>query len=301
VSISSAELSEGKDVSFCKLAPSFLDRKPFFSLVLEGVQPAIVDENASPQARAKRSFDALVKAHLDQVSSADPNSRMRELETLTDLALTKMGLTLVEISKDVNLSQVYLWLQEKTVFGEGSVLYNPSPGVAMTAADLVRNLLVSAVAHRSLVDQERFHETLWLLPIERRCQSPADLGRCLAAFVERSRAGAADGDFHVSALETAAKNICGRRGKRRRDGRIGEEDAMVYAKFFSLYEGRMANKQGEDVIRVAEELLEELALHVQDHIQCASRKLCAVNAKPQRCLTDCTSHCPTDAVINEKM
>ncbi len=42
-------------------------------------------------------------------SSSSAPLRLRELESLAELALHKMGLTLVEVQNRVNLAQVFLW------------------------------------------------------------------------------------------------------------------------------------------------------------------------------------------------
>ena len=47
---------------------------------------------------------------------------------MLNLAVHKMSMTLVIILNEVNLSQVYLWLQEKSLWGMGALLYNPHPG-----------------------------------------------------------------------------------------------------------------------------------------------------------------------------
>ena len=62
---------------------------------------------------------------------------------LVHQTLDKMGVMYVEIVNEVNMAQVFLWLQEKSLFGEASLLFNPSPGVYFTATDMARNLLLS--------------------------------------------------------------------------------------------------------------------------------------------------------------
>ena len=75
------------------------------------------------------------------------NSGFRGTESLllelVHQTLDKMGVMYVEIVNEVNMAQVFLWLQEKSLFGEASLLFNPSPGVYFTATDMARNLLLS--------------------------------------------------------------------------------------------------------------------------------------------------------------
>ena len=53
--------------------------------------------------------------------------------------------------------QVFLWLQEKSLFGQGSLLHNPSPGVDFSGADLIRNLILVSVMDQSLSYQAQFY------------------------------------------------------------------------------------------------------------------------------------------------
>ena len=72
-----------------------------------------------------------------------------------------MGVTFCEVMNEINLSQVifsslviidnisrilfqvFLWLQEKSLFGEAALCFNPAPGLFFTSVDMVR--LVTAV------------------------------------------------------------------------------------------------------------------------------------------------------------
>merc|ERR1719273_3097161 len=73
---------------------------------------------------------------------------------------------LVVIVNEVNFGQIFLWLQEKSLFGMGALLHNPSPGEYFTGGDLVRNLVLAAVANKDLETQEQFYFQYWLRPIE---------------------------------------------------------------------------------------------------------------------------------------
>jgi hypothetical protein len=55
---------------------------------------------------------------------------------------------------DVDLAQAFQWLQEKTLFAAGAILWNPAPGIEFSACDLVRNALISSFLHKSLAEQE---------------------------------------------------------------------------------------------------------------------------------------------------
>ena len=168
-------IQEGEDLDFCRLLPSFHDRRSFFVAVTEGicqhrtVQDMEQLERSSLQMKAKRIFDSMIRNRLDSTCGSNASRRVSELEELSRQALYKMGLTLAEIQgPGVNLAQVFLWLQEKTLFGEGALLHNPTPGVDFAASDLQRNLVLASVAGRSLAEQEQFYRDRWLGPLENR-------------------------------------------------------------------------------------------------------------------------------------
>ena len=54
-----------------------------------------------------------------------------------------IAMTYIQMMNKINLSQVFLWFQEKSLLSAGSLLHNPTPGVDFETRDLVRNLLLS--------------------------------------------------------------------------------------------------------------------------------------------------------------
>ena len=125
-----------------KLLPSFYDRKSYFD-ILCGKENNVCGESAasSCQRVATNVFSRMISREVSR------NSGFRGLESLllelVHQTLDKMGVMYVEIVNEVNMAQVFLWLQEKSLFGEASLLFNPSPGVYFTATDMARNLLLS--------------------------------------------------------------------------------------------------------------------------------------------------------------
>jgi len=95
----------------------------------------------------------------------------------------------IELLTDDNLQQVFLWMQEKSVFGMGRLLFNPHPGVDFTPMDLARNLVVRSVMNEPLSDQVDFYTQCWLTPLEERfgntTNNSGQLGRILNHLVER--------------------------------------------------------------------------------------------------------------------
>ena len=57
-------------------------------------------------------------------------------------------------------------MQEKSLLGEAALVFNPAPGLFFTGVDMVRNLILAPVIDLSLDQQENYHRTLWLDPVE---------------------------------------------------------------------------------------------------------------------------------------
>ena len=55
-----------------------------------------------------------------------------EIDIMFQNALHKMSVMLVIIVNEVDLGQIYLWFQEKSLFGMGALLKSQSPGEFMT-------------------------------------------------------------------------------------------------------------------------------------------------------------------------
>ena len=96
-------LRDGKDVDW-RLIPSYLDRQAFYS-IMSSNETFTEEEKESKQWKAFTYFKA--KA-----------SRLNQdgLEEMFRNALHKMSMTLVVVVNDINFSQVFLWLQEKSLF-----------------------------------------------------------------------------------------------------------------------------------------------------------------------------------------
>lgn len=174
-------LCEGKALLFSRLQPSYLDRLPFFELILVGqinfslssrpfsLTPTNVsvrrESMPSVQYRVKSHFDALISADLDGRSVADRVARCRHLFSQI---LDYFQMVFMEFLNDgIDLPQLFLWLQEKSIFSMGALLYNAAPGIKFKACDLVRNLLMSEVINtETVVRAEVIYRELLILPIE---------------------------------------------------------------------------------------------------------------------------------------
>ncbi len=103
----SATIKEGEDLTFCRLLPSFADRKSFFESIAEGIVDVRPQEKPMTlQLKAKRFFDTHIEAWLAEHCGDNSSLRILELQKLTQLTLYKMGLTLVDIQNAINMPQV---------------------------------------------------------------------------------------------------------------------------------------------------------------------------------------------------
>ena len=74
-------------------------------------------------------------------------------------------------SSRIDLAQMFQWLQEKTLFAAGAVLWNPAPGVAFGARDLIRNAAMAAFLDEPVREQENALENLWQKPLADRMRT----------------------------------------------------------------------------------------------------------------------------------
>jgi hypothetical protein len=192
-------LEEGQDLPASRLLPSFSDRRSFFLQLLGRPEPRPEgEEGLTFQAGAKAAFDRRVR---EETMGLGPRDRLRWTEATLAAALDRMGATRCEILTDVNMAQVFLWLQEKSLFGEGALLENKTPGVFFSGADMVRNLVLSPTMAMDMAEQEEFHLQHWLRPLERRLGDAESLELLLEQFVARHTTE------HVSGCESSVEQM----------------------------------------------------------------------------------------------
>lgn len=241
----SEEVGEGEDVTSCRLLPSFQDRRSFFQLML-GQRCA---EPESFQARAKAIFDQRIN---EETSRMERKEKLEWLEDQVRASLDRMGITQVRVLNEVNMAQVFLWLQEKSLFGEAALVYNAAPGVFFTGADMVRNLMLAPIMNKSLDDQEKFYRQNWLLPLERRVGDQASLNQLLVQFLDAS--SNESNRFVSNAEETAEKAL-----KSSTITPEGQANIRTYGKFCSLFEEEVTKMGKESGNNITEERMREEA------------------------------------------
>jgi hypothetical protein len=159
---------------------------------------------------------------------------------------------------EINLSQVFLWLQEKSLLGEASLLHDRTPGINFRASDLARNLLMSGFMHLTLEEQEETHRKYFINILEFKFASPDQmdifLNNFLSArnydFLGLNEQETSDnqnekrkGSRHVGKFEETVMTILGgllnmnmRKGK---DYKPDEDKELpLYARFHSFFDAK---------------------------------------------------------------
>ncbi|KAK3286437.1 hypothetical protein CYMTET_6010 [Cymbomonas tetramitiformis] len=203
----------GSRLPFSKLTPSFVDRAPFHELITIGRCQHVLLQNsgerslqATPAARAtnqgaaKAQFDKFIASRISgedhqrnhsmllNEAASGPAVQAQALDDLRELLSSALGMCLVRVEclNDLDLAAVFLWLQEKALFGPAASLVNKQPGLHFKGCDWVRNLLLSVYMDLDLAAQEDAYYTLWLQPLESQHSGYGELDALLAAFVEHS-------------------------------------------------------------------------------------------------------------------
>jgi len=183
-------LKQGKDsndsLGPSRLVPSFYDREPYYSLIASDSLHESPSDQVSYQLQAKKCFNSKIKEEVARIKNPSPVKVLEKYKEIARQQLDLFGITFVEIVNEVNLAQVFLWLQEKSLLGEAALVFNPAPGLFFTGVDMVRNLILAPVIDLSLAEQETYHRKLWLDPVESFFRGPdtsADFNKTLNEFI----------------------------------------------------------------------------------------------------------------------
>ncbi|KAJ3262716.1 hypothetical protein HDU77_000232 [Chytriomyces hyalinus] len=140
-----------------RLIPSFLDRAPFFA--------AITNKNCDTPS-AITSAMSLFRNKASILST-------RQLVAAASFADQVSIMAIYILTENVNLSQVFQWLQESAISAD-KILYNPTPGMQFGNMDLIRNLTISHYVARPSDELESIYRMHWL-PLETLCKSQHSL------------------------------------------------------------------------------------------------------------------------------
>lgn len=192
-----------------KLVPSLADRHTYHQLLSahnsealrqqhNTVGPSTGETTNEHLLGMKRTLDECIEGALSPCLG--DREKLDVLRRILHQSLDEMYLVSIEIQNDPDLAQVFLWLQEKTLLGMGSLLQNLAPGVEFHSADLVRNILFAPFMRRyglGSSDLMHVYQLLWLHPIELRAGSSRGVDTaiesCLAEwYADRQRTSKTD-------------------------------------------------------------------------------------------------------------
>ena len=112
---------------------------------------------SSNRGGAKIVFDTYVREILEREASGTEAKASALAETaskaLHGVALM-MRIEVMNENNEISMPQVFLWMQESSLFSPGSLLFNPQPGISFRASHLVRNLVLACYTDLPLEDQE---------------------------------------------------------------------------------------------------------------------------------------------------
>mmetsp|Transcript_4519 Transcript_4519/g.10670 ORF Transcript_4519/g.10670 Transcript_4519/m.10670 type:complete len:528 (+) Transcript_4519:109-1692(+) len=207
------------------LVPSYIDRAAYFEILcfdpiqqaLENLDVLAAEENddksnqihlhfssttkESMQYIAYSTFSQLAKKLLKPAAAGNIDFNAKVLSKLFYNQLHRFSMTYLELlTKNDNLQQIFLWMQEKSVFGMGRLLFNPHPGIDFAPVDLARNLIVSSAMNLPLQEQVEFYTRCWVQPLEGKCKDTEVLGNVLEHFVNRIDQEKGK-DRHVGSME----------------------------------------------------------------------------------------------------
>ena len=184
------------------LVPSYIDRAAYYEIlcqdyILEALEKATETTHSEGQNKVSQNHIVLeinpsCKESV-QYKAFDIFATELARTTMTSAYLNKLfrtqvdhfSIMYIELLTNDNLQQIFLWMQEKSIFGMGRLLHNPHPGVDFTPIDLARNLVVSCAMNRGLSDQMEFYLRCWVIPLEQRFGGPDNLSRILYHWVNR--------------------------------------------------------------------------------------------------------------------
>merc|ERR1711907_341421 len=234
--------------------PSYIDRAAYFELlcadhVLEALEEALLSEtNSKPvhvelklgpacEDSIQRTAFGIFAAELKRLSASvkTPNLACSALDKLRRNQLVGFSIVYIELLTDDDAQQIFLWMQEKSVFGMGRLLHNAHPGIDFEPIDLARNLAASSIANDSPGEQTRLYRAIWINPLEG-CFGTAGATRILRHLVDHvvvkdSRRYVGDMERRLKELEMAVPDQF-------RDSFSSDSPMMVYARFHSYVQQR---------------------------------------------------------------
>jgi hypothetical protein len=247
-----------------RLVPSWLDRPSYFCVLWEGLFLNSTTTSAEMGCPSQDSLQWSCKKAFDQYAA---EAALPMLLHLTDTLMKAFSVMRMELVARGNVQQLFLWMQEKSLWGMGALLFNPTPGRDFESQDLVRNLLVSCFMQKEVRVQEQILESCWLQPIENVVAahqiSWSDL---IQTFLQRLKPAICPKCSLESTVEQVAQSGVFRLRK--------DSSIVIYAHFLSYWEWLVASEPTTDeaalqqrLEHLATELMAQMAEHLQLYLQ----------------------------------
>lgn len=240
-------------LDFIRLSPSYGDRPAFYDILLSGAcGRTIATSSQSSNQFAVYSFfhDAFAKLLLNQESTTEVFSI---LEWRVHQVIEMQLMAVIPLN-EINLGQVFLWFQEKSLIGVGALLYNPTPGIDFRPNVLIRNQLFTPFLNESLPQQEKLIREEWIETIERRFPSTSEFDRFLEQYAMNKVIK------HESKMENTVKEIM-----MSKFGSDKQKGLLIYSKYVSMFEEATANSSspGEKVIEMLRNIQSEVTKYLK--------------------------------------
>ncbi|KAL3930149.1 MAG: hypothetical protein SGBAC_011886 [Bacillariaceae sp.] len=270
------------------LVPSYIDRAAYFEILcfdpiqqaLEGHLEAAEENGDTPKihlhfsSATKESTQYMTYSTFSQLTqkllkpdTCNEDFNAKVLSKLFHNQLHRFSMTYIElITKNDNLQAIFLWMQEKSVFGSGRLLFNPHPGIDFAPVDLARNLIVSSAMDLPLHEQVEYFERCWIQPLEGRCKDTGVLGDVLLHLVKRIDQEKAK-DRHIGSMEEKLIYYRSVVPPALQRNFTDDMPMMVYGRFHSYVQFK-ATQLGSDANVISRELAD---LIVQDLVQEADK------------------------------
>lgn len=132
------------------------------------VTSSSLSSSSSAAAGRSSAYRAIRLRSADCNQTPSSSSPLSRLNKLLSNQLDGFSMMYIELLTDENVQEIFLWMQEKSVFGMGKLLVNNHPGIDFTPVDLARNLVASVTMNEPLENQVEFYQQLWINQFEKR-------------------------------------------------------------------------------------------------------------------------------------
>lgn len=261
------------------LTPSHIDRAAYFQLlckdyILEALEEQIFKIGQSnkkgeiqlmftsdcQESVQYTAFDIFAtKLHRLTTSVAPQNLVSSTLNRLYKSQVVGFSIMYIELLTDDNVQQIFLWMQEKSVFGMGRLLFNESPGVDFTHVDLARNLILSSAMNEPLSAQLQFYKSFWIGPLENRFGT-SGVRRILETLAKSILMG--KGTRYIGDMEKQVKKYKEATPSHMQEAFSDDKPMMIYARFHSYVQKRAMEMENGNPNAISQKVAKSIVLEM---------------------------------------